>query len=98
MPTIITRVRLRAGTTQQWDRAMHIRVQAARDAPGWVSAQLLKGLDDDRDRLIIGVWASPEAWAAWHEDDAFRATREELAGVEERPPESRWFDVVEDVD
>ena len=98
MMTIITRVKLRAGSTEQWDRAMHTRVQAARDAEGWVSAQLLKGVDDDLERAIVGVWESREAWSAWHDDDAFRDTREQLKGIEEGPQESVWFEVVEDVD
>jgi hypothetical protein len=46
MMTIITRAKLRAGSTEQWDRAMHTRVEAARGAKGWVSAQLLKGSDE----------------------------------------------------
>lgn len=96
--TIVTRVRLRAGSTEQWDRAMHKRVQAARDARGWISAQLLKGVDDDLQRAIIGVWESKEDWTAWHDDEAFRETREELSGVEEGPQESVWFEVVEDVE
>ena len=32
MMTIITRVKLRPGSTEQWDRAMHTRLEAARDA------------------------------------------------------------------
>jgi heme-degrading monooxygenase HmoA len=91
-------MRLRPGATEQWDRAMHTRVQAAREAKGWISAQLLKGLDDDRDRVIIGVWESREDWAAWHEDEAFRAVRSELADVEEARADSRWFGVVEQLD
>jgi heme-degrading monooxygenase HmoA len=98
MMTIITRVKLRAGATEQWDRAMHTRVQAARDAEGWVSAQLLKGVDDQLERVIVGVWDSQEDWAAWHDDETFRETRAELAGVEETPADSAWFEVVEDVD
>lgn len=33
-----------------------------RVAPGWISAQLLNGLDDVRERVIIGMRASPEDW------------------------------------
>ena len=98
MMTIITRVKLRAGSTEQWDRAMHTRVEAAREAKGWVSAQLLRGVDDELERAIVGVWQSKEDWAAWHNDDAFRETRDQLSGVEERPQESVWFAVVEDVE
>ena len=98
MMTIITRVKLRAGSTEQWDRAMHTRVEAARSAKGWISAQLLKGVDEPLERAIVGVWDSKAAWAAWHDDDAFTETREQLSGVEERPQESVWFGVIEDID
>jgi heme-degrading monooxygenase HmoA len=97
MMTIITRAKLRAGSTEQWDRAMHTRVEAARGAKGWVSAQLLKGSDEPLERAIVGVWDSKEDWAAWHNDEAFTQTREQLSGVEERAQESVWFEVVEDV-
>jgi heme-degrading monooxygenase HmoA len=43
------------------------------------------------------VWDSKEDWAAWHNDEAFTQTREQLSGVEERAQESVWFEVVEDV-
>jgi heme-degrading monooxygenase HmoA len=98
MMTIITRVRLRAGSTEQWDRVMDTRVDAARGAKGWISAQLLKGVDEPLERAIVGVWDSKEAWAAWHDDDAFTETREQLSGVEERPQESVWFAVIENID
>jgi len=96
--TIITRVKLREGSPEQWDRAMQTRVEAARDAKGWISAQLLKGVDEPLERAIVGVWDSQEAWAAWHDDDAFTETREQLSGLEERPQESVWFGVIEDID
>jgi heme-degrading monooxygenase HmoA len=96
MMTIVTRVRLRSGSTDQWDQAMHDRVAAARDAEGWVSTQLLKGVDEPLERAIVGVWNSREDWAAWHDDETFRDTREQLKGVEDGPQESVWFEVVED--
>ena len=98
MMTIITRVKLRAGSTEQWGRAMHTRVEAARGAKGWISAQLLQGVDEPLERAIVGVWDSKEAWAAWHDEDAFTETREQLSGVEDRPQESVWFEVIEGID
>jgi heme-degrading monooxygenase HmoA len=97
MMTIITRVKLREGSTEQWDRAMHTRVDAARGVTGWISAQLLEGVDEPLERAIVGVWESKEDWAAWHDDEAFTETREQLSGVEERPQESVWFSVIEDM-
>jgi heme-degrading monooxygenase HmoA len=98
MMTIITRVKLRPGSTEQWDYAMHARVVAAREAKGWISAQLLKGVDEPLERAIVGVWDSAEDWASWHDDDAFRETRDQLSGVEEGAQESVWFEVVENLD
>jgi heme-degrading monooxygenase HmoA len=98
MMTIVTRVKLRAGSTEQWDRAMHTRVEAAREAEGWVSAQLLKGVDEPLERAIVGVWESKDAWSGWHNDEAFTETKQQLSGLEERPQESVWFEVVEDIE
>lgn len=97
MMTIVTRVRLQAGSTDRWDRTMHARVEAARDADGWVSAQLLRGVDDPLERAIIGVWESQQAWQSWHDDPLFAETREQLNGLEDRTQESVWLEVVEDL-
>ncbi len=37
-----------------------------------------------------------EHWGRWHDDEAFRATRAEPAGLEEGPSETVWYDVVEE--
>ena len=95
MMTIITRVVLREEGAERWDRAMHERVGAARDKPGWISAQLLKGVDEPLERAIVGVWETREDWSAWHHDEAFRSTREELAGLEAGQTDSTWFEVVQ---
>lgn len=95
MMTIVTSVRLREDGVTEWDSAMHTRVETARERPGWVSAQLLKGVDDPLQRAIVGVWRSKEDWAAWHDDETFQETRQQLAGLEEEPADSTWFEVVE---
>lgn len=98
MMTIITRVKLREGSTEQWDRAMHVRVDAAQGAKGWISAQLLTGVDEPLERVNVGVWESKEDWAAWHHDGTFQRTRQELSRVEERAQESVWFEVVDTIE
>lgn len=95
MMTIVTRVKLREEGIDQWDGAMHARLAAARGKSGWVSAQLLKGVDQPLERAIVGVWNSKNDWASWHDDEAFRATRRQLEGLEDGPTESTWFEVVE---
>jgi heme-degrading monooxygenase HmoA len=80
----------------QWDRAMHERVRAASDMDGWVAVQLLREVNEPRRRAIIGTWQSREHWARWHDDETFKATRAELAGLEEGPSATVWYDVVEE--
>ncbi len=93
--TIVTNVRLRPEGIEQWDSVMHARLEIARGRPGWVSAQLLRGVDQPLARAIVGVWNSKDDWAAWHHDETFRATREQLEGLEDGTTESAWFEVVE---
>lgn len=98
MMTVVTTVTLKDETRNQWDRAMHERVRAASDMDGWVAVQLLREVDDPRRRAIIGTWQSREHWARWHDDEVFKATRAELAGLEDGPSTTVWFDVVEELD
>jgi heme-degrading monooxygenase HmoA len=95
MMTIVTTVTLKQDGVAQWDRAMHTRVRAAQDRPGWVGVQLLRPVDNPLRRAIIGTWQSREDWAAWHDDETFRETREHLAGLEDGASETIWYDVVE---
>ena len=46
--------------------------------------------------VVIGTWQSREHWARWHDDEAFKATRAELAGLEDGPSTTVWYDVVEE--
>jgi heme-degrading monooxygenase HmoA len=94
MMTIVTRVTLRDTGTAQWDEAMQTRVEAARDRPGWVAVQLLKPVDDPTQRAIVGTWESREHWEAWHNDETFVETRDQLEGLQEAPAETVWYDVV----
>lgn len=45
---------------------------------------------------IIGTWESREHWARWHNDETFKATRAELAGLEDGQSATVWNDVVEE--
>jgi hypothetical protein len=74
---------------------MLTRVEAARGAKGWISAQLLKGVDEARHRRRVGL---PSRLGGWHNDAAFDETRKQLSGLEEQPQDSVWFEVVEDLD
>jgi heme-degrading monooxygenase HmoA len=96
MMTVVTTVTLKDEARNQWDRAMHERVRAAPEADGWVAVQLLREVDDPRRRAIIGTWESREHLARWHDDDTFKATRAELAGLEDGPSTAVWFEVVEE--
>jgi heme-degrading monooxygenase HmoA len=94
--TIITRVTLTEGAGAEWDAAMHDRLDAAKGQPGWIGGQLLSPLDAPAERVIVGTWETREHWAAWHEQDAFRATRERLEGLQAGPEDVTWHEAIED--
>lgn len=96
MMTVVTTVTLKDEARNQWDRTMHERVRAASAMEGWVAVQLLRDVDEPRRRAIIGTWQSREHWARWHDDATFEATRAELAGLEDGPSNTVWYDVVEE--
>ena len=94
MMTVITRAVLREGSEPGWDAAMRERLDTARGRDGWVAGQLLIPLERMNERLIVGTWETRADWEAWHADEAFRETRERLDGLEERPSETTWHEVV----
>jgi heme-degrading monooxygenase HmoA len=96
MMTVVTTVMLKDAAGDQWDRAMHERVRAASAMDGWVAVQLLREADQPQGRAIIGTWQSREHWARWHDDEAFKATRAELSGLEDGPSTTVWYDVLEE--
>src|SRR4051812_22082713 len=98
MLTVVTTVTLKDEAGTRWDRAMHERVRGASERDGWVSVQVLREVDEPRRRAIIGTWQSREQWHEWHDDETFRATRAELAGLEDGPSTTVWYDVVEEQD
>ena len=104
MMTIVTRVKLREGCEPRWDAAMRERLEAARNQAGWIAGQVAIPVDALDERVIIGTWqtrADWEAWRAdweaWHADPKFRETRKQLEGLETRPPEEWWHEVVTDL-
>jgi heme-degrading monooxygenase HmoA len=95
--TVITHHALRDETAaQEWDAAMYERLSAARDQPGWIGGQLLKAVNDRTLRTIVGTWESREHWETWHEEPTFLETREHLEGLQSRPSETTWYEVVEE--
>jgi heme-degrading monooxygenase HmoA len=95
--TVITHHVLRDdAAAQEWDAAMYQRLAAARDQPGWIAGQLLRAINDRMLRTIVGTWESREAWEAWHGEAAFRETRERLDGLQSRPSETTWYEVIEE--
>jgi heme-degrading monooxygenase HmoA len=95
--TVITHHVLRDETAaQEWDDAMYDRLSAARSQPGWIGGQLLRATNDRMLRTIVGTWESRDAWEAWHGGEAFRETRERLDGLQLRPSETTWYEVIEE--
>lgn len=95
--TVIAHHVLRDETAaQEWDAAMYERLSAARNQPGWIGGQLLRAINDRMLRTIVGTWESRDAWESWHGEDAFRETRERLEGLQSRPSETAWYEVIEE--
>jgi heme-degrading monooxygenase HmoA len=93
MMTVITRVSLKAGSEPEWDEAMRERLKAARDQAGWVGGQMLIPLDGLNQRVIVGTWTTRAAWEAWHEDPAFRDTRQRMEKLQDKADQMDWFEV-----
>src|SRR3954447_3979444 len=62
-----------------------------RDSPRTTSP-----FDEPRRRAIIGTWKSGRHWVCWHLDETIKETRAELAGLEDGPSTTVWYDVVEE--
>lgn len=95
--TVITHHALRdEAAAEEWDAAMDERLEAARNQAGWVGGQLLRAVNDGTLRTLVGTWESTEDWRAWHEEPAFQETRRRLEGLQSRPSETTWYEVVEE--
>jgi len=94
MMTVITRVALKAGAEPEWDKAVRERIEAAHGRPGWIGGQLLIPADGLNQRVIVGTWQTRADWEAWHEDPAFRETRERMEGLQQGSDKMEWFEVV----
>jgi heme-degrading monooxygenase HmoA len=97
MKTIVTHVHLKPGTGRDWEAVMRRRLSAARKQPGWVGGQLLRAVDKEDKRVIVGTWRTTADWERWHHDPQFAETRQRLDGLESAPAEHWWHDVVLDV-
>jgi heme-degrading monooxygenase HmoA len=93
MVTIVTDVRLKEGSEQEWDATMQERMTAARKQAGWVGGQMLSPVDDPTKRVIVGTWQTRDDWQKWHEDPDFADTRAALAGLVAEPERYAWHEV-----
>ena len=94
MMTVITRVSLKAGRESDWDEAMRERLAtASQDRPGWVGGQMLVPEGGTNQRVIVGTWNSRADWEAWHDDPAFKDTRQKLEELQDKPDQMEWFEV-----
>lgn len=94
MMTIVVRVTLKVGTEPEWDAAMRERFEAAKSQEGWIGGQLCMPVERLDQRVIIGTWQTRAHWEAWHNDPAFRETRERLDGLLEEDAETSWHEVL----
>ncbi len=96
MKTVITRIKVQQGQETAWDDAFRSRVEAAKKQEGFVAAHVCVPVEAPDERLVIGTWETETAWRAWHDDDAFRATRRRLEQIDEESGTPRWHDVLLD--
>jgi heme-degrading monooxygenase HmoA len=96
MVSIVTNVRLKEGSEQDWDAAMRERMTAAAKRPGWVGGQLLQSDDPSADRVIVGTWRSRADWERWHDDPEFTKTRAQIDDLIAEPEQHAWYQVVVD--
>lgn len=96
MMTVITHVSLKPGSEADWDQAMRERLAAAQGQGGCLSAQLLMPAEEKSRRVIVGTWSTQDQWEAWHNDPAFQETRERLEGLQEKPDDMQWYEVVDE--
>lgn len=97
MMTVITRVALVEGSEPEWDAVMRERLSAAHAQRGWLGGQLLIPLDALDTRVIVGIWETRADWEAWHEDPAFKETRDRLDELQVQQQETAWHEVLVDV-
>ncbi len=94
--TIVTRSVLKEGSQAEWDSAMRQRMQEAHTANGWISGRILVPVDNPNGRVIVGTWQARADWEKWHTDEDFRETRERLEGLQAKPDEVSWNEVLVD--
>ena len=94
MMTIVSRVRIAEGQEPDWDDTVRERLAAAREQPGFVSAQLCIPLDALNERVIIGTWETRADWERWHAAGPFRETRNRLDRVDEEKALEVWHEVL----
>ena len=95
MVTVVTRVRVKEGSEDEWDRVFAERVDAAQGREGFVFVQLCRREGSPSERVIVGTWERREHWEAWHQDPEFVETRRELEhAAEDGTGDTDWYDVV----
>jgi heme-degrading monooxygenase HmoA len=94
MMTIVSHVRIKDGQEPAWDAAMRERIEAAKQQPGFVSAQLCIPVDAMNERVIIGTWQTRADWEAWHANEAFQQTRAQLEEPSAKTRHEWWHEVM----
>lgn len=93
MRAVITETTVKSGQQKTWDNAFQERSKAAANQPGLIGMSLLIPFDDDRKRMVVGLWESEDDWRNWHQTDAFQRTRDSLDAATESEGQPRWHQV-----
>src|SRR3954469_24810639 len=72
---------------------MRDRMTAAESSSGRIGSAIFTPEGEANARLIVGLWATRDAWRRWHEDSAFHDTSERLKGLESYAGTPAWHAV-----
>ena len=94
MMTTVTHVKIAPGKEPAWDAAFRERAMAAKKQPGWIGTQLCIPADAVNQRIIIGTWETRADWEAWHNNNAFAKTRDQMNDSEAESRQQWWHEVI----
>lgn len=82
------------GMREELERVVREVIQEAVRAPGYLSGEILRDVEDDNHFVVISNWRSLEHWDAWYASDARRRV---MACVEPMLQEPEHITVAEPV-
>lgn len=91
MYQVLGRFQLIQGEEHRWDIAFRERVEEARGFEGWLGAAAWVPVDDARQRVVVGRWATRDDYDTWTLSPSYIRTKSLLDSCQASPPEIEWF-------